>query len=117
MSSQDHLEVRLEEWGEHSWWKALLNTVTGTDGSAQMRFVTVPGAGEHDASAHHIEGATFPVVRAQDLDDTSGPSAWSDTMADRLREMDDELNRQGWRRQTGQERHWWSSRYTKTATG
>jgi deazaflavin-dependent oxidoreductase (nitroreductase family) len=42
MSTQTMIEVHLEEFGEHSWVKALVNTLSGSYGSAQYRFVARP---------------------------------------------------------------------------
>jgi hypothetical protein len=62
----DVLEVHLEELGRHSWWKALFNTLSGSYGSAQLRFVARP-PGVDDPDRPHVLGATFPVMRAQQL--------------------------------------------------
>jgi hypothetical protein len=60
----DVLEVHLEELGQHSWWKASFNTLSGSYGSAQLRFVArPPGVDDPDP---HVLGATFPVMRAQE---------------------------------------------------
>jgi hypothetical protein len=106
------VEVHLEELGQHSWWKALLNTLGGTYGSAQFRFVARP-PGRDDPGAPHVLGATFPVMRAQDLDDTTEPNAWIDVARDRLEELDRELVAQGWRRAGTAGGHWWSRHYVR----
>lgn len=111
MSGQDELEIAVEEWGEHSWLKALVNTLSGSYGSAQYRFVArLPG--EHEAAGQNVfVGATFPVMRAQSLDNTAEPNAWMETMRSRLQDLDRELTAAGWRRADDIGEHWWSYRY------
>jgi hypothetical protein len=104
------LEVHLEELGQHSWWKALLNTLVGLYGSAQFRFVARP-PGPDDTGDHHVLGATFPMMRLQDLDDQTEPNAWIDTARERLDELDEQLVRDGWHRTGTTGRHWWSRTY------
>jgi hypothetical protein len=104
------VEVRLEELGEHSWVKALLNTLTGLYGSAQYRFVAVP-TGAHEAADHVAVGATFPAMRWQALDDPTEPNGWIEVARERLEELDTELVGQGWRRREDTGAHWWSRRY------
>ena len=101
------MEVHLEELGQHSWIKALANTLTGSFGSAQLRFVACPPGDRHRAADHVVTGATFPVLRAQDLDDVHLPNAWLDTARHRLDELDGELRGLGWRPGTATGRHWW----------
>jgi hypothetical protein len=109
--SRGRVEVHLEEFGQHSWWKALLNTVTNTNGSAQYRFVARL-AGAADKPEHHLrEGATFPLMRWQDLGNQHQPNAWSDIAHQRLAELDASLRGDGWRRCDGTGRHWWSRTY------
>lgn len=108
------VEVHLEELGQHSWWKALLNTATGTNGSAQYRFVA-RRAGTADTPDLHVrEGATFPLVRWQDLGDEHQPNAFSDIARQRLEELDASLRDDGWRRSKQSGRHWWSRTYEAT---
>ena len=52
-----------------SWIKALASTLTGSYGSAQCRFVARQPGADHGAGDHVVTGATFPVMRLQDLDD------------------------------------------------
>jgi hypothetical protein len=94
MSTPTTVEVHLEELGEHSWLKALANTLTGSYGSAQFRFVARPPGHEHHPGDHVATGATFPVMRWQRLD-----------------ELDDSLRALGWRRCPTAGRHWWSRTY------
>jgi hypothetical protein len=105
------VEVHLEELGQHSWVKALANTLVGSFGSAQFRFVACPSGDRHRADDHVVTGATFPVLRAQDLDDLHLPNAWLDTARQRLDELDGELRGRGWRPETTTGRHWWSRTY------
>lgn len=110
------LEVHLEELGEHSWARTLVNTVTGSFGSAQFRFVarTVgrgPGDRDHAASDDVFVGATFPLLRWQDLDDRSGSDVGTELATERLQELDREVTRAGWVRDGGTGRHWWSRSY------
>ena len=110
------VEVHLEEFGQHSWWRALLNTVTGTNGSAQYRFVA-RRAGAADTRDRHVrEGATFPLMRWQDLGDEHQPNAFSDIAHQRLEELDASLRDDGWRRSEQRGRHWWSRTYEATTT-
>ncbi len=109
------VEVHLEEFGQHSWWRALLNTVTGTNGSAQYRFARRAGAA--DTRDRHVrEGATFPLMRWQDLGDEHQPNAFSDIAHQRLEELDAYLRDDGWRRSEQRGRHWWSRTYEATTT-
>jgi len=115
--SAEKLEVHLEELGEHSWGKAFLNTMSGSYGSAQFRFVARrPGEHRH-ASDDLFVGATFPVMRLQDLDDQTEPNAWLDMARDRLRELDEQLVSAGWRRESDTGRHWWSLTYSGIPPG
>ncbi|HEX3224111.1 MAG TPA: hypothetical protein VHR35_16235 [Nocardioides sp.] len=112
MDRQKTLEVHLEELGEHSWVKAWVNTVSGSSGSAQYRFVARPPGERHRTHDHVVTGATFPVMRFQDLDDLQVPNAWIETAQERLEELDKELRATGWRRPAaGHGRHWWSRTY------
>jgi hypothetical protein len=106
-------EVRLEELGEHSWLQALFNTVTGSFGSAQLRFVACPPGEIHRPADHVLTGASFPVLRAQDLDDLSEPNAWIEIARERLRELDQRLVSAGWEREASSGRHWWSRTYRR----
>ena len=76
VTGQDMVEVHLEELGQHSWVKALANTIGGSYGSAQYRFVACSQGKEHHASDHAVTGATFPVMRFQDLENLNKPSLW-----------------------------------------
>jgi hypothetical protein len=105
------LEVHLEELGEHSWLKALANTLTGSFGSAQFRFVARPPGRHHDEAGHVVTGATFPVMRLQDLDDLHEPNAWIDDARERLEDLDTELRGRGWQRAEPDGVHWWSRTY------
>jgi hypothetical protein len=111
----EKLEVHLEELGEHSWGKAFLNTMSGSYGSAQFRFVARPPGEHRHASDDLFVGATFPVMRLQDLDDQTEPNAWLDMARDRLRELDEQLVSAGWRRDPDKGRHWWSLTYSGIA--
>jgi hypothetical protein len=104
------VQVHLEELGQHSWVKALANTVGGLSGSAQFRFVA-RGEGADERSSHLVEGATFPVMRWADLNDLTEPNTWLDTARERLGELDAELVSRGLRRRSDRGPHWWSLRY------
>lgn len=110
--SPEKIEVHLEELGRHSWVKALANTLGGSYGSAQYRFVARPPGGAHRAADHVVTGATFPVMRLQDLDDLHRPNAWIETAQERFGELDEELLGCGWRRGDEGGQHWWSRTYT-----
>ena len=114
MVTEDVLEIHLEELGQHSWWKALLNTLAGTHGSAQFRFVARPPGRDDRSTEGHLLGATFPVMRLQDLDDQTEPNAWIDTAQERLDELDRQLASKGWRPAGTVGRHWWSRSYVRT---
>lgn len=109
--TQQTIEVHLEELGAHSWIKALANTLGGTYGSAQYRFVARPPGDEHRSDDHVATGATFPAMRLQDLDDLHRPNAWIETAQERLDELDAELLDRGWRHHPGEGQHWWSRTY------
>lgn len=109
-SQPDTAEIHLEELGQHSWVKALFNTLTGSYGSAQFRFVArTPG--DQGADEHIAAGDTFPVMRFQDLNDRTQPNAWIDTAIERLRELDAKLTEIGWCRDDQTGAHWWSLTY------
>ena len=110
------LEVHLEELGQHSWVKALLNTISGNAGSAQFRFVAHPPGRDHHRSQDRFVGATFPVLRFQDLNDRKEPNAWIDVAVQRLDELDHELVEAGWARDERTGPHWWSLTYRKNPT-
>ncbi len=107
------LEVHLEELGQHSWLKALFNTLTGTYGSAQFRFVARPPGTDHPARDDLFVGATFPVMRLQDLNDRTEPNAWIETAVQRLQELDRTLVDAGWTREDHIGPHWWSLTYRR----
>ena len=111
LTTRQTIEVHLEELGAHSWVKALANTVGGTYGSAQYRFVARPPGTRHRFSDHVVTGATFPGMRFQDLDDLHRPNAWIETAQERLDELDEELLGHGWRQGSGDAQHWWSRTY------
>ncbi len=115
MSTPDVLEVHLEELGQHSWVKALFNTASSSYGSAQFRFVARPPGEDHDVADHQFLGATFPMMRLQDLNNLNEPNAWLDTARERLQELDRQLVADGWQRQPGLGRHWWSLSYRHAA--
>lgn len=105
------VEVHLEELGQHSWWRALLNTLTGTNGSAQYRFVARRAGAPDTRELHVYEGATFPLMRWQDLGDEHTPNGWIEIARQRLDELDTSLRGDGWRRCGETGRHWWSRTY------
>lgn len=107
------IEVHLEELGQHSWVASLFTTLTGSYGSAQCRFVAT-ASGDHDAHEHVAVGASFPVMRLQDLDDRAEPNAWIDTAVARLRELDADLTAAGWTRDDRTGDHWWSLTYRRS---
>lgn len=114
MATKDPLEVHLEELGQRSWWRAALGTLTGSYGSGQYRFVARP-ADADETSEPRVVGATFPMMRFQNLDDLTEPNAWLATAQERLQELDAQLVGEGWRREPGTGRHWWSMRYSAPA--
>lgn len=105
-----HIEVHLEELGQHSWLLALANTLGGTSGSAQYRFVARTSGQPDQPASHVLVGATFPLMRWQDLDDEHLPNGFADLARERLAEIDEQLHADGWRR-CGVGRHWWSLAY------
>jgi len=107
------LEIHLEEFGQHSWWRSLLNVLGGTAGSALYRFVARPAGAPDQGRTGHVLGATFPVMRAQDLNDRTTPNAWIDLAEARLEELDRQLAREGWARSPAPGHHWWSRTYTR----
>lgn len=115
MQNSEVLEVHLEELGQRSWRVALLNTVTGSYGSAQFRFVARPIGSDHGDADTRIVGATFPMMRFQDLNNRTQPNAWLSTAQERLEELDVQLLQNGWRRQEGIGSHWWSRTYVKAS--
>ena len=107
------LEIHLEEIGQHSWLAGLLNLLGGGFGSAQFRFVARPH-GRDRGVEDHVLGATFPVMRMQDLNDRQHPNAWIEIAEERLEELDRQLVGEGWERQPETGHRWWSRTYTRT---
>ncbi|QNN54474.1 hypothetical protein [Nocardioides mesophilus] len=115
-TGQRIVEIHLEELGQHSWVKALANTLLSMGGSAQFRFVArTPGPDRADAP-DHLVGATFPMMRWQDLNDEVDPNGWLELARERLRELDRQLVDDGWVRRPDTGRHWWSLRYSRTTS-
>jgi len=110
--STDVLEVHLEELGEHSWVRSLFNTLGGTHGSAQYRFVARP-PGPDRGVADHVMGATFPMVRWQELKDRKHPNAWIDLAEQELEHLDRRLRDEGWERGPDHDRAWWARTYQR----
>jgi hypothetical protein len=89
---------------------ALMDTLTGSFGTAQYRFVARPlDDGSDDGT--EVLGGTFPVLRAQDLDDLVEPHAWLDLARARLAELEVRLRAEGWSPESTTGRHWWSRTY------
>jgi hypothetical protein len=107
------VDVHLEELGQHSWVKALFNTLIGSNGSALYRFVARGRDDGHSKGDHAAVGATFPMMRWSDLDDLTEPNAWLDTARERLQELDAQLLADGWQRRPGNRKHWWSMSYQR----
>lgn len=65
MVTSEVLEIHLEEYGQHSWWKALLNTVAGNSGSAQFRLVARRPSHNHheDCAIRLADGTTGRVYK------------------------------------------------------
>ena len=61
-----------------------------------------------------MDGATFPVMRWQDLGDEHQPNAWSETAHERLDELDASLRADGWRQRDEAGQRWWSRTYERT---
>ena len=107
------LEVHLEDAGRRSWWASLGNVVSGSNGSAQFRFVARPPSAPSQAQGPAVVGATFPVMRGQDLNDRQAPNSWVELAEERLEELHRRLLADGWVRAGGTGRHWWSRVYTR----
>jgi hypothetical protein len=110
--STDVLEVHLEELGAHSWVRSLLNTVGGSHGSAQYRFVARPPGPDHGIR-DHVLGATFPGIRAQDLKDQQHPNGWIELAEQELEALDRQLRADGWQRGPDHDRAWWARTYER----
>jgi len=110
--STDVLEVHLEELGAHSWVRSLLNTLGGTNGSAQYRFVARP-PGPDRGIGDHVVGATFPVMRWQDLKDQTHPNGWIELAEQELEALDRQLREAGWERGLDHDRAWWARTYER----
>jgi hypothetical protein len=107
------LEIHLEELGRRSWVMGLMSTLTGSFGTAQYRFVARPPVEESGEEAIAVLGATFPVLRAQNLDDLVEPHAWLDLARARLEELEARLRAEGWSPESSIGRHWWSRTYVR----
>jgi hypothetical protein len=110
--STDVLEVHLEELGEHSWVRSLLNTLASPHGSAQYRFVARP-PGPDQGIRDHVVGATFPIMRWQDLKDPHHPNAWVELAEQELEALDRQLREAGWERGPDHDRAWWARTYER----
>jgi len=107
------LEVHLEDAGRRSWLASVANVVAGNNGSAQFRFVARPPTASAHAPGPAVVGATFPVMRWQDLNDRRPPNTWGDLAEERLEELHRRLLADGWVRTGETGRHWWSRIYTR----
>lgn len=113
-AANDVLEIHLEDLGQHSWVKSLVSLLGGGYGSAQFRFVArPPGSDREDCG--HVLGATFPVMRMQDLNDRKRPNAWLEIAEARFAELDQQLVRDGWVCRPEVGRRWWARTYTRPA--
>lgn len=108
----DVLEVHLEELGAHSWVRSLLNTVGGSHGSAQYRFVARP-PGPDRGIADHVVGGTFPMMRWQDLENRHHPHGWIELAEQELEALDGRLREAGWERGPDHDRAWWARTYVR----
>jgi hypothetical protein len=108
----EELQVYLEPDGRTSWKGALLSAVIGAGGGPLYRFVATPPDTGRDAAEHAVTGERFPLQPFQDLD-AEGDDEWTDLARQRLAELDDELQRDGWRQREDRGTHWWSLRYTR----
>jgi hypothetical protein len=99
------VEIHLEDFGQHSWVRALVNVLAGHYASAQCRFVARRAEAPHTLSKHVAVGATFPMMRFADLDDQVEPNTWPGLARERLDELDEELTHLGWRRRPERGRH------------
>jgi len=110
-TTQQILEIRLEELDEPFWRAALANSLTGAFGSARYRF-----AGRLTSAAGDIQdvvGDVFPMMRFQSLDDISESDPSTKRAKERLRELDRAIRAAGWEPVPTGGRPWWSLRYTK----
>jgi len=117
MSRTDVLEIHLEVLGQHSWVKAAFNTLAGSHGSALFRFVARFPGDDEGGRADRVVGATFPMMRWQDLNDLTEPNGWLEVAWERLQELDQQLVADGWERLPGTGDHWWSLYYARPAAG
>ena len=109
---REELQVYLEPDGRASWKGALLSAVIGAGGGPVYRFVATSPDSRRDAAEHAVAGERFALQPFQDLDD-EGEDEWTALARQRLAELDDELQRDGWRPSEDRGTHWWSLRYTR----
>ena len=110
------LDVQLEELGQRFWIKAAANTLGGSYGSAQFRFVARPPTGTGgDEADELVLGPTFPLLRMQDLDNQHEPNGWAELAHESLADLDRRLRADGWHLRDSGGRHWWSRSYEKTS--
>lgn len=110
--STDVLEVHLEELGEHSWVRALVSTLGGSHGSGQYRFAARPPGADHGLR-DHVLGATFPLLRWQELRDPEHPNGWIELAEQELEALDRRLREEGWSRGPDHDRAWWARTYER----
>jgi hypothetical protein len=106
------VQIRLEELGKRSWRSALFSAVIGTGGGPLYRFVAADADTEDEGGEHAVVSANFPLQPFQDLEGNTD-DGWAELARRRLRELDAELQRQGWRRIAERGPHWWSLRYER----
>jgi hypothetical protein len=92
------LVIGIEEVGAHQWWKALIATLTSQSGAAYMRFVGVVGKEPRYFSA------TFPVPRTVGF--LSPQDEWAADMRHSLREIEKQVENDGWRLLSRSEDPW-----------
>ena len=108
------VEVHLEELGQRSWIKAASNTLGGSFGSAQFRFVARPPRESGADKDELVLGPTFPMMRAQDLNNQTEPNGGSELTRESLADLDRRLRAEGWQLAESGGRHWWSRSYRRT---
>jgi len=106
-SSEDLLEIDLEDVAGTSWWAGLLTTLSSQAGNQTLRFV-----GRVDGTSRY-RGETFSSPRAINPVDPS--EEWAPGMKDSLLVLRREIEADGWV-ETGHGPKFWEFAYARTAT-